>query len=53
LLQIDFAGIQAQKTLPLKFLVPADVKNRGMKCEHQKMKVLMAAVIAGAKQLGV
>jgi hypothetical protein len=35
----------------LKFFVPADFKNRGMKCEHQKIKVLMGAVIAGAKQL--
>jgi hypothetical protein len=43
------------KTLPLKFLVLADFKNRGIKCEHQKMKVLMVmgAVIAGSKQLGL
>jgi hypothetical protein len=48
-----FGRNPSTKMLPLKFLVPADFKNGGMKCEHQKMKVLMGAVIAGAKQLGL
>ncbi len=48
-----FCGNPSIKTRPLKFLVPADFKNLGMKCEHQKMKVLMGAVIAGAKQVGL
>jgi hypothetical protein len=48
-----FCRNPSTKTLPLKFLVPVDFKNRGMKCKHQKMKVLMGAVIAGAKQLGL
>ncbi len=46
-----FCGNPCTKAQSLKFLVPADFKNQGMKCEHQKMKVLMGAVIAGAKQL--
>jgi hypothetical protein len=48
-----FCRNPSTKTLPLKVPVPADFKNCFMKCEHQKMKVLMGAVIAGAKQLGV
>ena len=39
--------------MPLKFIVAADLKGHGMKCEFWKMKVLMAVVIAGVKELGV
>ena len=39
--------------MPLKFIVAADLKGRGMKCEYRKMKVMMGAVIAGAQELGV
>jgi hypothetical protein len=43
----------SQKTLPTRFLVPADLKSHSMKNEHQKMKVLMGAVITRAQQMGV
>jgi hypothetical protein len=43
----------SQKTLPLRFLVPANLKSRSMNSEHQKMKILMGAVITGAQQIGV
>ncbi len=48
-----FCGNSSQKTLPLRFLVPADLKCSLMKSEHWKMKILMAAVITGAQQMGV
>jgi hypothetical protein len=43
----------SQKTLPLRFLFPADLKSHLMKNEHQNMKVLMGTVITGAQQMGV
>ncbi len=43
----------SQKTLPLRFLVLANLKSRSMKSEHRKMKILMGAVITGAQQMGV
>ena len=42
-----------QKTLPMRLLVPANLKNRSMKNEHWKMNVLTSAVITGAQQMGV
>ncbi len=48
-----FCGNPSANTMPLKFIVASDLKGRGMKCEYQKMKVMMGAVIAGAKELGV
>jgi hypothetical protein len=48
-----FCWNPSQKTLPLRFLVPAGLKSRLMKSEHQKMKILMGAVITGAQQMGV
>jgi len=39
--------------MPLKYIVPADLGSKSMKCEHRKMKVLMGAVIEAAKGLGV
>ncbi len=48
-----FCGNPSQKTLPLRFLVPAGLKSRLMKSEHWKMKILMGAVITGAQQMGV
>jgi hypothetical protein len=48
-----FCGNPSTKMLPLKFLFPADFKHLGMKYEHQKMKVMMSAGIAGAKQVRV
>jgi hypothetical protein len=48
-----FCGNPSQKTLPLRFLFPADLKSCLMKNEHWKMKVLMGVVITGAQQMGV
>jgi hypothetical protein len=48
-----FCGNPSENTMPLKFIVAADLKGRKMKCEHRKMKVMMGAVIAGAQELGV
>ncbi len=48
-----FCGNPSQKTLSLRFLVPADSKSRSIKSEHWKMKILMGAVITGAQQMGV
>jgi hypothetical protein len=48
-----FCRNPSQKTLPLRFLVPAGLKSRLMKSEHRKMKILMGAVITGAQQMGV
>ena len=48
-----FCGNPSQKSMPLKYIVPADFGSKSMKCEHQKMKVLMGAVIEAAKGLGV
>ena len=48
-----FCRNPSQKTLPLRFLVPADLKSCSMKSEHRKMKILMGAVITGAQQMGV
>ena len=48
-----FCGNPRENTMPLKFIVAADLKGRKMKCEYRKMKVMMGAVIAGAKELGV
>ena len=48
-----FCGNPSQKTLPLRFLVPADLKSHLMKSEHRKIKILMGAVITGAQQMGV
>jgi hypothetical protein len=48
-----FYGNPIQKTLPLRFLVQADLKSHLMKNEHWKMKVLVCAVITGAQQMGV
>ena len=48
-----FCGNPRENTMPLKFIVAADLKGRGMKCEYRKMKVMMGAVIAGAQELGV
>jgi hypothetical protein len=47
-----FCGNPSQKTLPLRFLVPANLKSHSMKSEHQKMKILMGAVITGAQHMG-
>jgi hypothetical protein len=33
-----FCGNPSQKTLPLRFLIPANLKSRSMKSEHRKMK---------------
>ncbi len=48
-----FCGNPSLKTLPLRFLVPADLKSHSMESEHWKMKILMGAVITGAQQMGV
>jgi hypothetical protein len=37
--------------MPLRFIVPADLKTCAMKCEFWKMKVMIDAVIAGAQEL--
>ena len=48
-----FCGNPSQKSMPLKYIVPADLGSKSMKCECRKMKVLMGAVIEAAKGLGV
>ena len=48
-----FCGNPSAKTMPLKLLVPSDLKNRSMKSEYRKMKILVGAVIARAQELGV
>jgi hypothetical protein len=48
-----FCGNPSQKTLPLRFPVPANLKSHSMMSEHRKMKILMGAVITGAQQMGV
>jgi hypothetical protein len=48
-----FCGNPRENTMPLKFIIAADLKSKGMKCEYRKMKVMMGAVIAGAQELGV
>jgi hypothetical protein len=48
-----FCGNPSANSMPLKFIVASDLKGRGMKCEYRKLKVMMGAVIAGAKELGV
>ena len=45
-----FCGNPSTKTLPFKLLVGANIASKRMKNEHQKMKSMMGAVIAGAKQ---
>jgi hypothetical protein len=48
-----FCGNPSQKTLPLRFLVLANLKSRSMKSEYWKRKILLGAVIIGAQQMGV
>ncbi len=48
-----FCGNPTQKTLPLRFFVPANLKSRLMKSEHRKMKILMGTVITGAQHMEV
>ncbi len=46
-----FCGNPSAKTLLLKYLVQADIKSSSMKNDHQKMRILIAAVISGANQV--
>ncbi len=39
--------------MPLKFIVPRDLKSRSMKSKHRKTKVLIGAVIARAQEMGL
>ncbi len=48
-----FCGNPSQRTMPLKFIHPRDLESKKMKCEYRKMKGMIGAVIAGAKELGV
>mgnify|MGYP006186664837 CR=1 FL=1 len=48
-----FFGNPSTKLLPLKFLCRADIESNRMRSELQKMKGMMGAVIAGAKQMNV
>jgi hypothetical protein len=48
-----FCRNPSQKTLPLRFLLPANLKSCLMKSEHRKMTILMGAVITGAQQMGL
>ena len=47
-----FCGNPSQKTMPLKLILPRDLRNRSQRSEHRKMKLLMSAVIARAKEKG-
>jgi len=46
-----FCGNPSAKTLPFKYPLQADFKSSSMKSDHQKMKEMIAAVIAGANQV--
>jgi hypothetical protein len=48
-----FCGNPSKKTMPLKLLIPSDFTSRSMKNEFRKMKILLGAVIARARELGV
>ena len=47
-----FCGNPSQKTMPLKLILPRDLRNRSQRSEHRKMRLLISAVIARAKEKG-
>jgi hypothetical protein len=47
-----FCGNPSQKTMPFKHIVPRDLHSRSLRSEYRKMRLLISAVIARAKEKG-